>query len=70
MESVRKSPKSEDLTSRGTHLSELPREPSVEPGYTKCLSLVNARRNARSAGDYSFVSDCNVELRKHQTEDH
>jgi hypothetical protein len=52
------------------HLTELPAEPSPVPGCAKCLSLVNARQNARSTGDYSAVSDCNVKLRGHQTEAH
>lgn len=51
-------------------LTELPTELSAEPGCAACLSLVVARRNARSKGDYSGVSDCNVELRQHQAEAH
>lgn len=70
MESERKTAESGDLTSRDTPLTELPREPSAVPGCATCLSLVNARRNARSTGDYSSVSDCNVELREHQAEGH
>lgn len=51
-------------------LTELPAEPTAEPGCAACLSLVVARRNARSNGDYSGVSDRNVELRQHQAEAH
>ncbi|GGZ70884.1 hypothetical protein [Streptomyces bluensis] len=55
---------------QGYHLTELPAEPSAVPGCAKCLSLVNARQNARSTGDYSAVSDCNVGLREHHAEAH
>jgi hypothetical protein len=55
---------------QGYRLTELPAEPSAVPGCARCLSLVVARRNARSGGDYSAVSDCNVELREHQAEAH
>lgn len=51
-------------------LAELPTEPSAVPGCTTCLSLVVARQNARSSGDYSAASDRNVELRGHQTGSH
>jgi len=51
-------------------LTELPTEPPAVPGCPACLSLVIARQNARSRGDYSAVSDANVELRQHQTEAH
>jgi hypothetical protein len=51
-------------------LTELPAEPAAEPGCAVCLSLVVARQNARSNGDYSGVSDRNVELREHQAEAH
>lgn len=55
---------------QGYQLTELPAEPSAVPGCTECLSLVNARQNARSISDYSAVSDRNVELRMHQAEAH
>lgn len=58
------------LTSGGIFLTELPPEPSTEPGCTACLSLSVARENARSTGSYSAVSDCNVKLRQHQAEAH
>ncbi|MFF3373352.1 hypothetical protein ACFYXF_10420 [Streptomyces sp. NPDC002680] len=51
-------------------LAELPTELSAVPGCTTCLSLVVARQNARSDGDYSAVSDRNVELRGHQAGSH
>lgn len=52
------------------HLTELPAEPSAAPGCAACLSLVLARQNARSNGDYSGVSDRNVQLREHCVEAH
>jgi len=55
---------------QGYRLTELLAEPSVVPGCTECLSLGVARRNARSRGDYSAVSDANVKLRKHHAEAH
>lgn len=55
---------------RGYNLTELPAEPSAKPGCSVCLSIVVARQNARSGGNYSAVSDCNVELRRHQAEAH
>lgn len=57
-------------TTAGTRLNELPREPSAVPGCSDCLSMSVARENARSTGDYSAVSDCNVKLRQHQAEAH
>ncbi|BDM66842.1 hypothetical protein HEK616_03290 [Streptomyces nigrescens] len=45
-------------------------EPSPKPGCRTCLSLSVARENARSAGNYSGVSDGNVRLRRHQAEVH
>lgn len=55
---------------QGYHLTELPAEPSAVPGCAECLSLVNARQNARSTCAYIAVSDRNVELREHQAETH
>lgn len=51
-------------------LPELPTDPSAVPGCSHCLSFSVSRENARSRGDYSAVSDANVELRQHQTEAH
>ncbi|MBZ9644968.1 hypothetical protein [Streptomyces sp. PSKA30] len=51
-------------------LTELPTEPSAEPGCAECLSFVVARQNARSIGDYSAVSDANVRMRQHHAEAH
>ncbi len=51
-------------------LTEPPAEPSAAPGCAGCLSLVLARQNARSSGDYSAVSDANVELRQHRAAAH
>ncbi|MEV0473315.1 hypothetical protein [Streptomyces prunicolor] len=55
---------------QGYRLAELPAEPVAEPGCASCLSLAVARRNARSLGDLSAVSDRNVELRAHRAEAH
>lgn len=55
---------------QGYNLTEFAPEPSAVPGCADCLSRVVARRNARSSGDYSAVSDINVELRVHQAEAH
>ncbi|MFI7408127.1 hypothetical protein ACIBU0_05575 [Streptomyces sp. NPDC049627] len=52
------------------HLTELPAEPPTTPGCSSCLSLSVSRENARSRGDYSAVSDANVELRQHHAEAH
>jgi hypothetical protein len=51
-------------------LTALPTGPSVVPGCAACLSLVVARQDARSSGDFSAAADRNVELRRHQAEDH
>lgn len=55
---------------QGYDLTEWAAEPSAVPCCDACLSLVNARQNARSTGDYSAVSDRNVELRAHQAKVH
>lgn len=55
---------------QGYGLTELPTEPSAVPGCSPCLSVVVARENARSRGDYSGVSDRNVELRQHREAAH
>ncbi len=59
-----------DRTPGGTCLSELPREPSPVPCCPACLSHSVARENARSGGDYSAVSDANVRMRQHQSDEH
>ena len=56
---------------QGYRLTELLTvEPSAVPGCSDCLSLSVGRENARSRGDYSAVSDANVELRQHQAQAH
>lgn len=60
----------ETLKPQDYALTELPTEPSAVPGCAACLPLAVARQNARSTGDYSAVSDANVELRQHRTEAH
>jgi hypothetical protein len=49
---------------------ELPPEPKAAPGCGTCLVVCVRRENARSRGDYSAVSDANVELRRHHAETH
>ncbi|RSS98853.1 hypothetical protein EF910_37685 [Streptomyces sp. WAC07149] len=48
---------------------ELPLRTGPEPypaaGCGVCAALATQRRDARLLGDYSTVSDCNVELRNH-----
>lgn len=51
-------------------LTELPHEPRAVPGCKRCLGLCNKRENFRSTGNYSAVSDTNVELRQHHQDDH
>jgi hypothetical protein len=68
MESEEKNSNPGASTSGETCLTELPPEPSVKPGCPACLSLSVARENARSTGNHSAVSDCNVKLRRHQEE--
>lgn len=41
----------------------IPPEPT--PGCVVCSSLVRQRAQARTAGDHSRVSDCNVRMRAH-----
>ncbi|MEV1068896.1 hypothetical protein [Streptomyces sp. NPDC050263] len=60
----------ETQKSKGYRLADPPAEPSAEPGCAVCLSLGVARQNARSSGDFSAVSDRNVELRAHHAEAH
>lgn len=47
-------------------LTELPPEPKPVPSCKICLGFSVRRGNARSRGDYSGVSDANVEMRRHQ----
>ncbi|GHA21006.1 hypothetical protein GCM10010329_50560 [Streptomyces spiroverticillatus] len=54
-----------------TYLLKEPRlEPTPIPGCGGCLSICVRRENCRSVGDFSGVSDCNVELREHQDARH
>lgn len=55
---------------QGYGLTELPPEPKAKPGCGACLGICVRRQNAQSRGDYSAVSDANVELRRHQDEAH
>ncbi|WP_078887070.1 hypothetical protein [Streptomyces rimosus] len=43
-------------------------EPSARPGCKACLGISTRRKNRRSTGDHSGVSDANVEMRRHQAE--
>ncbi|MFE9256199.1 hypothetical protein [Streptomyces sp. NPDC006879] len=40
-------------------------EPVPAPGCAGCRELVNVRDRARTGGDMTAVSDCNVLMRKH-----
>ncbi|MER7927045.1 hypothetical protein ABTY96_28465 [Streptomyces sp. NPDC096057] len=44
-------------------------EPMPSAGCGVCAALVRQRTDAQAAGDYSKVSDVNVELRSHQAAD-
>jgi hypothetical protein len=55
---------------QGYRLSELPPEPKAVPGCSGCLAIGVRRENARSRGDYSAVSDANVEMRQHHAQRH
>ncbi|AWL38822.1 hypothetical protein B9S64_12400 [Streptomyces sp. SM18] len=59
-----------ETTTTAISLLEGAGEPSPQPGCRACLSLSVSRENARSTGNYSGVSDCNVRLRRHQAEAH
>jgi hypothetical protein len=50
--------------------ARLSAEPRAASGCGPCLSISTRRLNARSRGDYSAVSDANVELRRHQADAH
>lgn len=55
---------------QGYGLTELPPEPRAVPGCSACLDICVRRKNSRSRGDHSAVSDANVELRQHHSEAH
>lgn len=55
---------------QGYGLTELPAEPSAAQACGTCLDICVRRANARSRGDYSAVSDANVDLVRHQAEAH
>jgi hypothetical protein len=43
-----------------------PRSPTPAPNCLVCTALAKQRAEAAAAGDHSKVSDCNVEIRRHQ----
>ncbi|GAA4922290.1 hypothetical protein GCM10023237_48990 [Streptomyces coeruleoprunus] len=45
---------------------DLDREPRPVQGCKVCAALEYDKTMARSRGDWSAVSDCNVRLRKHE----
>lgn len=55
---------------QGYGLTELPAEPRAVPACGACLRICVRRENARSSRNYSAVSDANVDLRRHQAENH
>ncbi|MFF1687192.1 hypothetical protein [Streptomyces sp. NPDC058254] len=42
-------------------------EPAAEPGCGVCAALDRQRAGAAETGNFSRVSDCNVEIRNHST---
>ncbi len=55
---------------QGYRLTELPPEPKTVPGCMECREIGVRRESARSRGDFSSVSDANVELRQHHEGKH
>lgn len=54
------------MTTATTYLLGMPAiPPKPTPSCVVCASLDQQRTQARSAGDYSRVSDCNVRMRAH-----
>lgn len=47
-------------------LLPLPEWPAPHPGCKVCGALAGQRAEAQASGDYSKVSDCNVEIREHK----
>lgn len=47
------------------HLPRPTDPPAPAPGCGVCAALAEQRETARTAGDLSRASDCNVELRNH-----
>lgn len=60
------------MSARKTTMSPAPylRVPSLDPpkpvpGCHECLRLATVRLNARTSGDYTTVTDCDIKIRKH-----
>lgn len=54
------------MTTATSYLLQMPAiPPKPTPCCVVCASLDRQRTQARSAGDYSRVSDCNVRMRAH-----
>lgn len=48
------------------HLPLPPAPPAPIPGCVICADLERKRAEAKTAADYSRVSDCNVRMRRHR----
>ncbi|MEU6229628.1 hypothetical protein [Streptomyces sp. NPDC047042] len=54
------------MTTATSYLLQMPAvPPEPTPGCVVCASLGRQRTQARSVGDYSRVSDCNVRMGAH-----
>ncbi|MGW5477740.1 hypothetical protein [Streptomyces sp. NPDC004008] len=53
-------------TTSPVDLLPLPERPAPHPGCKVCGALAAERERAQASGDYSKVSDCNVEIREHK----
>lgn len=54
------------MTTATSYLLQMPDAPPIPtPCCVVCASLDRQRTQARTAGDYSRVSDCNVRMRAH-----
>lgn len=54
------------MTTATSYLLQMPATPpQPTPCCVVCASLDRQRTQARTAGDYSRVSDCNVRMRSH-----
>lgn len=51
--------------SGAVHLPLPSQPPEPKPGCPTCTTLAEQRDRARSEGDYSRVTDCNIGLRAH-----
>lgn len=50
------------------HVVDPPAAPEPDPGCDVCRALARERQEAAGSGNWSTVTDCNVELRRHRRE--